>query len=86
MVVEVATSTSDSDSTHLESFAEAVEARDAALAPEANAAGIGSFRTYRCRQVAPNFGPWSGSARIKSDAFGSKTWRRRAPSLRRQPS
>jgi hypothetical protein len=86
VVVDIATAPSDSDSTHLESIAEVVEAHAAPLAPEANAAGIGSFRTYRCRQVAPNSGPWSGSARIKSDAFGSKTWRRRAPSLRRQPS
>ena len=56
-----------------------VHADGAASVAEANAAGLGSFRTYRSRRVASYSGLWSGPARIESDAFGSRTWRRRAP-------
>ena len=66
MVVEAATTTSDSDSTHLESIAEAVAGHAAALAREANAAGIGSFRTYRRRRLASYARFWSGPARFKN--------------------
>jgi hypothetical protein len=78
--------TSDSDSTHLDSRAAIIEGSASASTAEANAAGIGSFRTYRSRWAASYIRSWSGPARINSEAFGFKIWRRRAPPLRRQPS
>ncbi len=65
MLAEVAATTSDTDSTHPESVAEAVEGRAAARAREANAAGIGSFRTYRRRRPASYCPLRSGPARLR---------------------
>jgi len=65
VVVEVATATSDSDSTHREFVAEAVEGCAAASVIAVNAAGIGSFRTYRRRRFAFYCRLWSGPARSR---------------------
>ena len=64
MVVDVATAASASDSTHLESTAEAAEERDV-QASEADAARLGSFRFFRSRRLAANFPVWSGPARLR---------------------
>jgi len=70
---------SDSDSTHLNSLAKIPKGSASVSTAETNAAGIGSFRTYRSRGIADYSRLWSRPARVKSEAFGAKIWRRRAP-------